>query len=175
MPVARAYGITMDALGGDPLTAAALEGVIDAQHRRPARGEGLYQVAQQKARRRGRGLGAPDPATKSDARPVRGLVRRCTAARDRSCSGSVSQWPVSRAASPWTSASCLARRQVRQHNSGCGRIMMPFEHWFSASRSGRPWSERAGAGRLSSGLVADGGSYRSCYVPRGNGVPVRPT
>jgi hypothetical protein len=57
MPMGGAHGAAVDALGGDALATAALDGVVDAQHHRPARREGVDQMPQQQARRR---PGAPD-------------------------------------------------------------------------------------------------------------------
>jgi hypothetical protein len=49
MAVAGPHRITVDALGGDPLAAAALNRVIETQHHRPGRGEDADQQAQQQA------------------------------------------------------------------------------------------------------------------------------
>jgi len=48
--VAGPHGTAVDALGGDALAAAALDGVVDPQHDRPGRHEGSDQQAEQQAR-----------------------------------------------------------------------------------------------------------------------------
>jgi hypothetical protein len=57
--VAGAHGVAVDALGRDALAAAALDRVVQAQHHRPGRGEGVQQQAEQDVRRR---PAAPDRA-----------------------------------------------------------------------------------------------------------------